>query len=101
GSRHPQVINVRAQRADIERQINLEINRIVANIRNDYDVALTREQSLQASLEELQGGIEQNKAASVRLRELEREANANRALYEAFLGRFKEVSQQETLQAPE
>lgn len=99
GARHPQVINVRAQRADIERQINLEINRIVANIRNDYEVAVTREQSLLKSLEELQGGVQENKAASVRLRELEREANANRALYEAFLGRFKEVSQQETLQA--
>ncbi|WP_137389847.1 GumC family protein [Rhodoligotrophos defluvii] len=101
GSKHPQVINIRAQRADIERQINLEIQRIVANIRNDYEVAVSREQSLHASLNELQGGVEKNQAASIRLRELEREANANRALYEAFLNRFKEVSQQETLQAPE
>ncbi|WP_342641108.1 GumC family protein [Rhodoligotrophos ferricapiens] len=101
GNRHPQVINIRAQRADIDRQINLEINRIVANIRNDYEVAVTREQSLQKSLDELQNGVERNKAAGIRLRELEREANANRALYEAFLGRFKEVSQQESLQAPE
>ncbi|MGF7161651.1 exopolysaccharide transport family protein [Rhodoligotrophos appendicifer] len=101
GSKHPQVINIRAQRGDIERQITLEVSRVVANIKNDYEVALTRAESLQESLEKLQSGIEGNKSATIRVRELEREASANRALYEAFLGRFKEVSQQETLQTPE
>lgn len=39
--------------------------------------------------------------ALIQLRELEREAAANRAVYESFLNRFKETSQQEDFQTPD
>jgi succinoglycan biosynthesis transport protein ExoP len=47
--------------------------------------------------------VKQNEAgpAGVGLRELEREAEANQALFEAFLGRFKETSEQESIQQPD
>jgi capsular exopolysaccharide synthesis family protein len=39
--------------------------------------------------------------AQVRLRELQREAEANRTLYESFLARYKEASAQESLEMPD
>ena len=39
--------------------------------------------------------------ADVKLRELEREAQANRALFEQYLGRVKETSEEQGMQIPD
>ena len=88
GTSHPAVVNVRAERQDNERQIRGEVSRIVANLKNELDVAKTREISLEQSLGVGgQGGT--NNAVAVRLRELERSVTTNKALYESFLSRAK------------
>jgi exopolysaccharide transport family protein len=97
GSRHPTVVALRAQLGDINRQIGAEASRTVASAENKFRVALSREQSIEASLEGMKGGVTQTNQAEVTLRELEREAQANKALFESFLSRFKETSQEETL----
>src|SRR2546426_5261671 len=51
GARHPQVANVRAQLSDTQKLINDEIRRILDSTRHDYDVARSREASLQQSLD--------------------------------------------------
>jgi exopolysaccharide transport family protein len=97
GERHPAVVNVRAERQDNERQIRAEVSRIIANLQNDYDVAKTREVSLEQSLG-VGGEGGANNAIALRLRELERTANANRTLYESFLSRAKISDEQTSLQ---
>ncbi len=97
GGRHPKVVNVRAERRDIANQIAAEVKRIIANLRNEYDVALSREASLRKSLEEIKKRNKGASQAAIKLRELEREATSNKTLYEAFLNRFKQTSEQETL----
>ena len=101
GSQHPQVVNVRAELADIRRGISAEVARIVANLRNEYDVAQKREKSLQDSLDRISGSANQNDSAAVKLHELEREADSNRLLYENFLNKFKEAREQTTLETTE
>jgi exopolysaccharide transport family protein len=101
GSRHPQVANVRAQLKDTQRLINEEIRRIVQSARHDYDVARSREMSLQKSFEELQGVSNVSNQALLQLHELRREADANRTLYESYLARYKETSAQESLEMPD
>lgn len=101
GPRHPLVANVRAQRQDTQRLINEEIQRIVQSTRHDYDVAKSREASLQQSFDQLQGVSGNSGQAQVRLHELQREAEANRTLYESYLARFKETSAQESLEMPD
>ncbi|MEM7429134.1 MAG: polysaccharide biosynthesis tyrosine autokinase [Pseudomonadota bacterium] len=101
GSRHPRVQSTRAQLADVTAQIRAEAKRVLAASRNDYNIALSREQSIESSLNDLKGEKTANSPASIRLRELEREAQADRQLFEAFLTRFKEVSQQQSLQTAE
>jgi exopolysaccharide transport family protein len=98
GSRHPSVISVRSQLGDVQSQIRQEVQRIEASTENEYRVAKSREDSIEASLTSLRGESVQNSQSAIRLRELEREAAATRTLFESFLARFKETTQQESLQ---
>ena len=101
GPRHPEIVNAEAQRRDIERQIGSEINRIVGSLENNVSVAQTRVGALEDSLREIRGEAGTGNQAMIQLRELEREAAANRAVYESFLNRFKETSQQQDFQTPD
>ena len=101
GARHPLVANVRAQRRDTQRLINEEIRRVLDSTKHDYDVSRSREASLQQSLDQLQGVSTSSGQAQVRLRELQREAEANRTLYESYLARSKEATAQESLEMPD
>jgi polysaccharide biosynthesis transport protein len=101
GARHPLVANVQAQRRDTQRLINEEIRRILDSTKHDYEVASSREKSLQQNLDQLQGVSTSSGQAQVRLRELQREAEANRTLYESYLARSKEATAQESLEMPD
>jgi exopolysaccharide transport family protein len=101
GPRHPQVANVQAQLRDTQRLINEEIARILEGTRHAYEVAKSREESLQKSFDQLQGNSTDAGPAQVRLRELLREAEANRTIYESFLARYKETSARESLEMPD
>jgi polysaccharide biosynthesis transport protein len=101
GPRHPRVADVRAQLKDTQRMINQEVKRILEGTRNAYAVAKSREESLQKSLDALQGVSTDAGPAQVHLRELQREAEANRTIYESFLARYKETSARESLEMPD
>lgn len=98
GPRHPQVIAVQAERENLLKQIRGEVGRIVASAKTEFEMAKSREESLAASLDELKAQAGQFHQKAVRLRELEREATANRGLLEAFLGRAKETAAQLNMQ---
>jgi succinoglycan biosynthesis transport protein ExoP len=101
GQKHPSVVSARAQLSDLGQQIRNESKRTVAAAENKYKVALSREKSIESSFSALKGSRSGVSQEEITLRELEREAAANRTLFESFLGRFKEVTQQETLQTAE
>lgn len=98
GERHPKMINFRAEIGDLKKKIKLEVSRIVKGLGNEVQIARARAQSLLASLKTLQKTAASQGRSQVRLRALEREATANRLLYETFLSRFKETSQQDDIQ---
>lgn len=98
GDRHPRMINIRAEIGDINGAISQEVRKIVEGLRNDLEVADAREQTLKDSLSDLEDKAATQSKGSVRLRQLEREAEASRLIYETFLTRFKETSEQESLQ---
>ncbi|AWZ02879.1 tyrosine-protein kinase etk [Rhodobiaceae bacterium] len=98
GERHPSIIEIKDERRDLDRQIQSEVSRIVVGLENQVAVASTRVKSLERSLAATTATAGEREHDRVRLRELQREANSNRTLYESFLGRFKETRQQEDLQ---
>jgi exopolysaccharide transport family protein len=97
--RHPAVVNVRSERGDLERQIRTEVNRVVANLKNDYDVAKSRQESLEKSAGVITGGGAIDNGVAVQLHELERIAAANKSLYESFLSKFKLSEEEATLKS--
>ena len=57
GERYPALSVVRARLADVRRQIDDEIARILAGVRNDYQTAVSRENTLESKLAGLKGTI--------------------------------------------
>ena len=99
--RHPVLTAVRSQRADIERQMKEEIERVIKNTRVEEEVAHSTQASLEASLADLEVRNSHLASLRVRLTDLEREAEANRNFYAQFLGRTKETTEQKGLQKPD
>ena len=92
GARHPKMIQMQAELADIKSKIGTEVKKIAAGLRHSLDVARAREGSLASSLNQMESKTAGNSQAEVDLRALEREATANKVLFETFLGRFKETA---------
>ncbi|MEE9380422.1 MAG: polysaccharide biosynthesis tyrosine autokinase [Hyphomonadaceae bacterium] len=101
GPLHPEVQDVINEEADLEVQIRSAMTRIVAKLEGEVLIARERVNSLKRSKNALQGTLNQNNRAQVRLRELERNASASRTLFEDFLARFKETSEQANRAEPD
>ena len=95
--KHPSVVSVRSQLKDLRDQIEKELQRIVDTAQNELAVAKRREASISDSLEQLRDVTNSENHAQVYLRELIREAHANRTLYESFLARLKETQEFEKM----
>ncbi|WP_057460873.1 polysaccharide biosynthesis tyrosine autokinase [Pseudovibrio sp. POLY-S9] len=95
--KHPAVVSVRSQLIDLRQQIEKELQRIVDTAQNELAVAERRETSIFDSLEKLRDVTSTENHAQVYLRELVREAAANRTLYESFLARLKETQEFEKM----
>ncbi len=92
GQRHPRMIQMQAELEDIQAKVRSEVKKIAAGLHNSMDVARAREGSLTASLKHMESKTSGSNQAEVELHALEREATANKALFETFLGRFKETA---------
>jgi polysaccharide biosynthesis transport protein len=97
GVRHPAVIQIRAEAERLRHMIDDEVRRIALSARTEYESARANEETLNASLEKLKSNAVTTNEAMVTLRELERDVQANRAVYEAFLVRARETGEQERL----
>ncbi|MES2987774.1 MAG: polysaccharide biosynthesis tyrosine autokinase [Pseudomonadota bacterium] len=98
GERHPRIINANAELRDLRSKIGEEVRRVAASTANDVQIARARESTLASSLGRLEGTVSSGGQASVRLRELTRESDATKSVYEVFLNRLKETNQQVELQ---
>ena len=98
GNGHPAVVKVRAEKQGLSREIDGEIRRIVAVLKNEFEVATNREASLRESLKAGALRASSQRPEYVRLRELQREAESDKALYEAMLQRMKQAAAQEIVE---
>lgn len=101
GERHPTLINARAERQDLQRKIQEEVQKILRSLSGEVSIARAKEQQLQADLARLEKKAGTELRESVQLRQLQREADANRMLYENFLSRFKQTTEQREMQLPD
>lgn len=97
GARHPAVIDIKAQAAQMKSLIDAEVRRLAQAARGDYQRAQADQASLTRALASQESRNHTTDQALVKLRELEREAEAGRAVYQSFLNRSRETSQQEQM----
>lgn len=95
--RHPELQRVRDQKAAVRASMQAEAKRIAERAKSQLAVAKSKQAKLESQLVELEARAGISNTASVRLRELEREALASQAVYETFLTRSKEVLEQTEL----
>src|ERR1700744_2043570 len=97
GPLHPALRQMEKQVEDLRRTVNEEIDRYAQSAKNDLARARDYETSLTRALEAQKRQSVQLSQASVRLRELERDVEAGRDVYQSFLKRSRETEEQESL----
>src|SRR5580658_650909 len=95
GERHPAVIEIEAQGARLQKLIEDEVSRIAQSDRAEYERAKADEDMLSRQVDALKNTAVSANESLVGLRELERDVQANRAVYESYLVRSRETGEQE------
>lgn len=95
---YPEVKRTQAQLKDIRGEIQIEINRIMSNLKAEANAAAGREASLLGSRGAAQGNLASNNQATVGLVGLQQKADAAKAIYDAYLNRAKQVAAEGSLQ---
>ena len=91
GERHPKMVNLRAELSAARQRIREEQVRIVQELENEVRVATAKVDVLTKELEKLDSERLAGGQDIVRLRQLQREAEANQRLYETYLIRLKQT----------
>jgi hypothetical protein len=98
---YPAVVNVEAEKRDIERAIAAESQRMNGVANNDYTLAKARLAAMEQAMREATGQGELSYDDAVRLRELERTAAVNKSLFEDVLQKAKITDEQSTFRPRE
>ena len=96
---HPRIKELKAQLADLDRQLREEAGKVSRSLENDARIAGGRVEGLMASLDQLKKQASSNNGQDVQLRALEREAKAQRDLLESYLAKYREASARENIEA--
>jgi succinoglycan biosynthesis transport protein ExoP len=96
---HPRIKELKAQLADLDRQLREEASKISRSLDNDVRNAGGRVEDLSASLEQLKKQLTSTNGQDVQLRALEREAKAQRDLLQSYLAKYREVNTREDIGA--
>jgi polysaccharide biosynthesis transport protein len=94
---HPRIKELKAQLADLDRQIRDEAGKISRSLDNDARIAAGRVESLSAALDQLKKQASSANGQDVQLRALEREAKSQRDLLESYLAKYREANTRESI----
>jgi uncharacterized protein involved in exopolysaccharide biosynthesis/Mrp family chromosome partitioning ATPase len=97
--RHPRIKELRAQIADLERQMRAEADQLARSLENDARVASSKVEELGFTLDQLKRQAASTNEQDVQLRALERDAKSQRDLLESYLAKFREASARDSIGA--
>lgn len=101
GARHPRMLQLQREKEELQAKIAAELARVAQTLENDVRAVAARVAALESQLSGVKARTAVNREAEVRLRELERQAETSRQLYEAFLQRYKETREQQEIVEPD
>ena len=96
---HPRIKELKAQLADLDKQLRDEAGKVSRSLENDALIADGRVNGLSNSLDQLKKLASSSNGQDVQLRALEREAKAQRDLLESYLAKYREATTRENIEA--
>jgi polysaccharide biosynthesis transport protein len=92
GRNHPQMVAIESELADLKKRKAVEARRVVNSLKNEYKLALAREESLKNALaKQKTESLKLNKKA-VQFGVLQRETESSKHMFDLLIKRFKETS---------
>jgi exopolysaccharide transport family protein len=91
GEKHPRIITVKEKLKATRENMNSEIIKIVNSLKNEYNVALAKEESLKSALEKQKEESQRLSKHAITYGVLLRDVETNRQMYEILLTRMKEA----------
>ena len=91
GERHPQIISLRAEIAQVEGWLRHEINNILTGLRNELEGAEMREAALRRQLEAVSEEMVHLDQAEASIGQMAQRLRANQDLYQNLLKRYTEA----------
>src|SRR6185436_9478796 len=91
GARHPDMVKLRLAIETADAKIQGEIAKVVISLKNDYETALSQEQSLMHALDQQKQDALAFNRKGIEYGSLQREAASNRQIFDALMQRTKET----------
>jgi uncharacterized protein involved in exopolysaccharide biosynthesis len=91
GPSHPRMMAIETEIAGMSQTINNEIRKVIDSIANDVSIARANEDVLVNGLKNAEASFGEMKRAQIQVRELERQADSQRNLYEQFLNHYNQT----------
>ena len=92
GQRHPAMIAARSDLNAASASLRAQVEQVVASIERNYQLAQANENSLNASFNKNKEQIQDISRKEFKVRELTRDVESNRSLYETFMTRLRETA---------
>jgi len=91
GPAYPKLAQMNSQLRELESQIQSELKKVVARLRDDYLASLQREAMLRTALEKQKQEANKLNESAIEYSLLKRDVDTNRTLYEGLLEKLKEA----------
>jgi len=92
GQKHPRMVAIRSELADLDKRKKREIRQIVNSLRNEYRLAIAKENSLRNALDAQNAQSLVMKRKGIQFGVLSRQVDSSRYMYEMLIKRFKETA---------
>ena len=98
GKKHPQMVSAVSEVSQIEKELKRQVENVAKGVEVNYAASRDAESSLKQQISEVRKRLLSVNRKEFSLRELEREVEANRQVYEVFLNRGKETNESANLE---
>ena len=92
GPKHPSLLSARSELRTASDSLRIQVRQVIAGIEHQYRLAVASEEALRKSFNTNKAQIQDISRKEFQLRELQREVDSSRALYETFITRLKETA---------
>lgn len=99
GRKHPRMASALSDLSQVERELKAQVDNVAAGLRVNFRASQDAERQLKRQIANVKSRLQGVSRKEFELRELEREVEANRQVYEVFLNRGKETNETANLES--